>query len=539
MSPTTDDLRRLLDERASTPRPDDLDPLRAATGPRLAGVHERVRRARRRRAAGVAVTAAAALAVTVLGVPAVLRDTTTTDRTLPAATTVPGTLDADGLPPTSDPWGRPLRAATTVDAAGPREQSVRVLPTATGDAGFSVLVHCIGGAGAHVAWIVGGLVAGTVPCGAGRGATFSTRTVAQWRAFGVTSDQAIVVRLRVVSAPVVTGAAAATATGPVAPSYALVAVYADDPATTPPGTDPATDPATDPVAGAPADPPVLLDAVRDAYGATSSLLGAVSLAAGNGPAVRVFRVHPQTLDGTVLAVGCRERPDALRGRTLRLAVDGRAFADLGCENSDGTSPATWPDGDVGRRWRGYGVPDDALVTVVASLAARPGVPSAGRVEESVPDVVDVGVYGTAPPASEPSAARGAALALLQDPPAEHDGHPLLATMDLTAATLSSTRSAPGRYRAFDVRYQCVGGFRDLAVVLERDAPSTVPDSPATSETEVTCGGQAPLWTTLEVRAESGPLTEGSSLTASLLGRVTAAGTMPPSVVVRVAFYGIP
>ncbi|WP_088281777.1 hypothetical protein [Kineosporia sp. A_224] len=535
MSPTTDDLRRLLDERASTPLPDDLDPLRAATGPRLAGVHERVRRARRRRAAGVAATAAAALAVTALAVPAVLRPTTTTDRTLPAATTVPGTLDADGLPPTSDPWGRPLRAATTVDAAGPREQSVRILPTAAGDAGFSVLVHCTGGAGAHVAWIVGDKVAGTVPCGADRGATFSTRTVPQWRAFGVTPDRPVVVRLRIVGAPVVTGAPAATATGPVAPSNALVAVYADDAGTTPPGTDPATDP----VAGTPADPPVLLDPVRDVYGATSSLLGAVSLAAGNGPALRVFRVRPQTLDGMVLAVGCRERPDALRGRALRLSVDARAFADLGCENSDGTSPATWPDGDAGRRWRGYDVPEDTLVTVVVSLPSRPGSPSAGRVEESVPDVVDVGVYGTAPPAVEPPGARAAALALLQDPPAEHDGHPLLATMDLTAATLSRTRPAAGRYRAFDVHYQCVGSFRDLVVVLERDAPSSVPDSPATSETEVTCGGEAPLWTTLEVRAESGPLTEGTTLTASLVGRVTAASAMPPSVVVRVAFYGIP
>lgn len=552
MSPTTDDLRDLLARRA-----DDVPPAGApgSAGPRLAGVRLRVRRARRRRAAVSVAAVAAAVAGVVAVTTLVSDDALRGDRAAePAGTgrTVAAALDADGLPPWTDPAGRPLQAATSVDAGGPREATVRFTPDAGPDAGVSVLVHCTGTSASRVGWFVGERLAGTVPCTDGRGAAFVTRTPAQWQAFGVQAGRPAVLSLRVLggAAGRVGDPAREAATGPVPAASALVAVYQRDSEVRGPSLDSGgTSGRRDGVAGL--DRPVDLPLRRDVEQQVSDLVAATDLPAGTGPSLRAFRVVPATLDGMLAAVSCRDLAAALGGRLVHVAVDGRAYADLGCRNSDGTAPATWPAGDAGPHWRGYGV-QDGPVTLVAWLTARQDARPAtdgGLVDERVPPRVDVGVYGTRPPVVDPPDGRARSLAQLSAPPASRDGHPLGTRVDLTADRWTTSVALPGaaRLRALDVRIECVGRYDTLVVGLARRPFPTRQTSGQVWLVRCPASpGPGVVWQRLEL---TGPDRDGLGVDAALAASADDLLAGPADVgpvqdlsttaVVRLAFYPVP
>ncbi len=380
MSPTTDDLRRMLDVRAAGLLTVDPDPVRAAVGSRLASVRGRVRRTRRTRALLVSTAVTAAAVVTMTVVPDLMAPDRSTRRPeRPAVTetvsTVPALFEDDGTPPWADPSGRALAAATSIHSEGSREQSLSLVPTDDAeDAGFSVLVRCEGDPSTDVAWYVEGRFAGRVPCdAAGAGGAFIVRTAALWTAWGLVPGLPATLVVRFVdepSRPWVPDGLTTQVDLPVA--SAVLGIYGEVGARVPERS------------------------TLDAEAGGRRLLADVRIPGSYRVTTRALRVTPVTLDALAVDGQCYvASPGA--GFTVDLAVNGTVFARRVC-SPDGLMNLTgWPgpSTDGASYWTDAGIVPGEVLTLVVLVRSNTHVRGgpAPRVATRERDIVDVGVYG--------------------------------------------------------------------------------------------------------------------------------------------------
>jgi len=379
MSPTTDDLRRMLDDRAAGLLAVDLDPVRPAVGPRLASVRGRVRRTRRTRALLVSTAVTAAAVVTMTVVPDLMAPERSTRRPNPPAvtetvSTAPALFEDDGTPPWADPSGRALAAATSIHSEGTREQSLSLVPTDDAeDAGFSVLVRCEGDPSTNVAWYVEGRFAGRVPCDAGAGGAFIVRTAAQWSRWGLVAGLPATIVVRVVDEPPRTWVADGVTTQVDLPvASAVLGIYGEVGARVPERS------------------------TLDTEAGGRRLLADVRIPGSYRVTTRALRVTPVTLDALAVDGQCYvASPGA--GFTVDLAVNGTVFARRVCSPDGRMNLTGWPgpSTDGASYWTDAGIVPGEVLTLVVLVRSNTDVRGgpAPRVAARERDIVDVGVYG--------------------------------------------------------------------------------------------------------------------------------------------------